>query len=98
MDRGRSLRTDHRAVEVRDVLQRAGLFSDGVSDDRMAVTETGDGESAQEVEIALAVDVPQLGALAADERHGLGRLRVHRRTHDVRIVPMPALVTPSGRR
>ena len=52
--------------------QLVGLLGDGRGDDRVGVTEPDDGEPAEEVEVALAVAVPQLGAAALDE-HDLRR-------------------------
>ena len=52
--------------------QLARLGGDRLGDDRVGVTEADHGQAAEEVEVALAVDVPQLGAAAADE-HDLRR-------------------------
>ena len=48
------------------------LVGDRRGDGGVGVAEADHGEAAEEVEVALAVDVPQLGAAAADEHH-LGR-------------------------
>ena len=49
--------------------QRRGLLGERVGDRGVAVAERRDREPGEEVEVALAVVVPQLGALAAHERH-----------------------------
>ena len=56
------------AEQVRHVQQRARLLGERVGHRRVGVAEAGDGEARQEVEVALAVGVPELGALAAHER------------------------------
>ena len=48
--------------------QRARLVGDRVGDRRVRVPERGDREPAEEVEVLLALAVPQLHALAAHER------------------------------
>src|SRR5205807_10271552 len=60
-----------RVVDVGGVEQLRGLRPDCVDDGRMAVAEVVDGEAGEEVEVALAVGVPQLGAAAAHEGDGL---------------------------
>ena len=53
--------------EVADMQQRVGLTGDRLGDDGVRMTQRGDGEPAQKIEVSLAVGVPQLGALAPCE-------------------------------
>ena len=55
---------------VRDVRERRGLLRDRVDEDRVRVAERVHGDPREEVEVAAAVVVPQVGALAArEQRH-----------------------------
>ena len=73
--------------------QRARLIGDRVRDLGMRVAERGDREAGEEVEVLVALAVPELRSLAADERDGqppvglhhvLGveRLQLGERTHE----------------
>ena len=55
-------------IEVRHVQQRARLIGDRVGDLGMRVTERRDREAREEVEVALALAVPEHRALTAHER------------------------------
>src|SRR6185295_6523734 len=61
-------------VVIRDVQQLGGLAADGLDHRRMAVPEAVHGDASEEVEVALAVDVPQRRALAARDGEGLARV------------------------
>jgi hypothetical protein len=68
-------------VEVRRTREPRRLLGDRVHDRRVAVACVVDGQTGEEVEILVAVGVPQPGALAADEldrRPDVGRHRVAR--------------------
>src|SRR5437899_843793 len=45
-----------------------GLLFDGADDSWIAVTEAGDGQSAEKVQIAIAIRIVEMGALTAHER------------------------------
>ena len=53
---------DRVGEEVGHVQQRCGLVGDRLGDHRVGVTERHHGDPGEEVEVALAVRVPQLGA------------------------------------
>ena len=57
--------------------QRAGLVGDGISNGRVRVAERGDREPPEEVEVLVALAVPQLHALAAHERDGEPPVGLH---------------------
>ena len=57
-------------IEVRDVQQRARLLGDRVGDFGVRVAERRDREPAEEVEVPVALAVPQVRALAPHERDG----------------------------
>src|SRR5262249_42761752 len=79
--------------QVRHVEERAGLAVEGVGHRWVGVAERRDGEAAEEVEVALAIAVPQLGAPAAHEGDGRGGVGGHEHVdHLVTIVPMPESV------
>jgi hypothetical protein len=56
------------------------LLGDGIGDDRVRVTEARHRQPAQEIEIPLAVAVPQLCAAAAHEHHRRRAVVRHDRT------------------
>ena len=65
--------------EVGDVAEGAELVGDGRDQRRVGVAERVDGDAAEQVDVLLAVDVPDVGALTADEDE-LGRPEgVHQR-------------------
>ena len=55
--------------EVRGVNERAALFGDGLFDCGMAVAKRVDADAAQQVEIAVAVFVDEVNALAAHKEN-----------------------------
>ena len=57
--------------------QRARLLGDRVGHLGMCVTERRDGQTREEVEVSLALAVPQIRALAAHERDGQATVRLH---------------------
>ena len=63
------LRRHRVGEEVGDVEQGLGLGGDGLGHRGMGVAERRDGQAAEEVEVATALVVPQLGAPAAHEHH-----------------------------
>ena len=75
----RDLRLPLVEVEVRHVQQRAGLVGDRVGDGRVRVAERRDREAAEEVEVLLALAVPELHALAAHERDREPAVGLHAR-------------------
>src|SRR5204862_7519284 len=62
-------------VDVRDVQQLRRLLADRGDDARMGVPEVVDREAGEEIDVGLAVGVPEARALAAHERDG--KARVH---------------------
>src|SRR2546425_262969 len=58
-------------VDVRGMEQGRGLGANRFDDRRMAVAQIVDREAGEEVEIALAVRVPELGPAPPDEGDGL---------------------------
>ena len=74
---GRHLGLHVVVVEVRHVEQRARLVGQRVGDGRVRVTERRDREPAEEVEVLLALAVPEAHALAADERDRLAPVGLH---------------------
>jgi hypothetical protein len=73
--------------EIRGVDQALGLLGDGARENRVAVAQAVHGDAGERIEVLAAVGVPEPGALAADERHGLRRVRVHqvRRGHGLSL-------------
>src|SRR5207248_10482955 len=57
------------AEQIRYVRQRVRLLRDGIGDDRVCMAEAGHRQTTQEVQLALAVAIPQLAAAAAAEHH-----------------------------
>ncbi len=57
--------------------ERARLVGERVGNRRVGVTERGDREAAEEVEVLLALAVPEAHALAANERDRLATVRLH---------------------
>ena len=53
--------------QVGHVHEGSGLLGDGLGHDRMGVPKRGHGQTGEEVEVALPVDVEQACALAPDE-------------------------------
>ena len=93
--------------QVGGVDQRRRLGGDGLGHRRVGVAQPGDGQAAQEVEVAPAAVVPQLGSLAPHEGHRRGPVVVHQGgpAHGwssvlsvlaVIIVPIPASVNSSS--
>jgi hypothetical protein len=84
--------------EVGHVHQLAGLGAHRLHDPGMAVAGVADGDAGQEVEVLVAVRVPQPHALAADELDRLARVVVGQRAHCAgrTFVPMPASVNSSS--
>ena len=74
---GRHLRLHVVVVEVRHVEERARLVGERVGNRRMRVTERRDREAAEEVEVLLALAVPEAHALAAHERDRLAPVGLH---------------------
>ena len=70
---------------LRHVQQRAGLLGEGVGDRRVAWPSEVTARPHEEVEVALAVVVPQRGALAAHERHRRRRVGGHERVRHGRV-------------
>src|SRR4051794_40267970 len=100
---------DHRlgVEEVADVQQLAGLGADRRDDLRVAVADARDRYAGEEVEVLVALLVPQPRALAADEAHRVARVRRHQVVRAGRrlraghraariFVPRPALVKSSS--
>jgi hypothetical protein len=87
---GEPLREPQRrlgVVEVRRVPEAPGLLAQDLDEPRVAVPELGDGDAREEVEVLLAVGVPQARPLAAHERDGLARVRADQ----VRGLELPQL-------
>src|SRR5690606_3526670 len=63
--------------KVGDVAEQRDLVGDGADDCRVAGAERADGDAAEEVEVLLAVGVPQPGALAVGEGDAGGAVVVH---------------------
>ena len=61
VERGGDILAGLGAEEVRDVQQRARLRVDRVGDDGIRMSERCDREPAEEVEVVVAVGVPQIG-------------------------------------
>ena len=57
-------------VEVGGVQKRAGLFRQRAGDRRVCVAQATHGEAGQTVQIAFAVGIVQIGAVAAHECNG----------------------------
>src|ERR1700722_9849368 len=55
--------------EVRDVDQLSALFGDGILNRRMAIAQCVDANTAQQIEIAVAVFVDKVNTLAANEQN-----------------------------
>jgi hypothetical protein len=72
VDLHRRSRGDRVGEQVAHVEQLLGLGADRLGDRGVRVTEADHGQATEEVEVALALAVPQLGALAANE-HDLRR-------------------------
>ena len=66
--------------QVGRVYQRRRLGRDGLRHRRMGMAQPGNGQPAQEVEVAAAAVVPQLGAVAPHERHRRSPVVVHQRS------------------
>ncbi len=106
IERGGNLGAGNGREEIGDVQKGSGLVGDGHCNLGPGVSEAGHRQAAQEVQVALAVVVPELGTDAAHECDGLrcvswherGRQVDRRRSHDgVTIVPMPSSVNNSMR-
>ena len=67
VDLDRSLGGDWVGEEVRHVQKSLELVADRLGDDHVRVAERHDRDAGEEVEIALAVGIPELGALATLE-------------------------------
>jgi len=61
------------------VHQPAGLLADRLDHARVAVPELRDRDAGEEVEVLVALVVPEPGALAAHEFDGIARVRAHER-------------------
>ena len=66
-----------RVEVVRDMQQRLGLLLDRLDDSRVAVTEVVGSDASDEVEVLVALVVPDPGALAAHQRDGQTARRHH---------------------
>jgi hypothetical protein len=84
---GRDLGLDVVVIEVRDVQQCRRLVGDRGRDLGMGVAERRDREPGEEVEVLLAVGVPEVGARAAHERDRQATVGLH----DVLGVERPEL-------
>ena len=74
------LREAHRGlgvVEVADVHQPPGLLAHGRHDARVAVADTGHRDPAEEVQVLVALGIPQARADTAHELDGQARVGVH---------------------
>src|SRR4051794_9234499 len=100
---------DHRlgVEEVADVDELARLRADRLDDARVAVADTRHGDAREEVEVLVAVGVPESRTLAAGEAHRVARVRRHEVVgHGARVghaaalilVPSPAFVNSSRSR
>ena len=91
-----------RPVEVRDVPEPVELLVRGGERCGMAVAEPDDGDAADEIEVAAAVDVLEPRAVAAHERHVGARVRLEQRragaSRCVTRPPPPSRRSPRGRR
>src|SRR5439155_186451 len=82
------------------------LLGHGANHIGMAVPDAGDGDPAQEVQVLVALVVPQPRALPPHELHGRARVRGHHelalerlelgKGHARILVPMPASVNSSS--
>ncbi len=68
--------------EVGDVAERLELLCHGLEDRGVCMAQRVDGDAAEQVEVLLAVGIPDVGALAAYQ-HGLRRPE---RVHDGALV------------
>jgi len=59
------------------VHQPSGLLAHRLDHARVAMTDVRDGDAAEEVEVLVAVHVPQTRALATHELDGLARVGVN---------------------
>ena len=59
--------------------QPAGLLADRLDDARVAVAELRDGDAGEEVEVLVALVVPEARALAAHELDRVARVGRHER-------------------
>src|ERR1039458_86648 len=100
----------HRGLgveQVADVHQPLGLLAHRRHHARVTVTDVRDRDAAEEIEVLVAVLVPQMWALPANELHGEARVRSdHTRTLELLqlsqahvaasiLVPIPASVNSS---
>jgi hypothetical protein len=85
---GQPSRKAHRrlgVVEVAHVHEPAGLVLHGPNHGWVAVPHLGDGDSRQEVQVLVALVVPEPRALAADELDRVAHVRAHHRPALVRL-------------
>ena len=57
--------------------QLRGLFTDGLDQTRMAVSDAADGNAGERVKITFALFIPKQATLAAFERDGKALVSVH---------------------
>jgi hypothetical protein len=65
------------AVDIGRVHQGAGLLAQGTRHRRVGMAEAAYGHAGQGVEVLLALAIPQQGAFATHEGHGLAAVVVH---------------------
>ena len=76
----------------------AGLHAQGLGHRGMGVAQRGHGQPREEVEVAAARLVEELGPLAPYEGDGLGRVGGHEVAHRLTMVPTPSRVKTSNSR
>ena len=84
-------------VQVRHMTQRVQLSGDGLDDRRVPVAENVDGDTGQQIQIGLTVDIGHHRALAGDQCQRRGAVVVHHDrlppvengTHRMTFVPEP---------
>ena len=80
VDLHRRLGRDRVGEEVRHVQQPFELVADRLGDDRIRMSERHDGDPGEEVEVALAVGIPEFRATTAFEHDRRGPEHRHERT------------------
>src|SRR5271166_114226 len=63
---------------IRDVGEFVGLILDGANDTRMTVTKAGNSETAEEIEIAVAIRIEEIRTLAAGKSDREASIDIHK--------------------